>query len=410
MHKTLVVLGASHEHRIAITDLKNAGYRVIAVDGNPDSPAKDIVDGFVRASIYSPEEVLNNLTSYLIQADECVDGIMAVACDAPMTVAYVASKLELPSIGLEAARLVSNKADMLEALDSYVPIPQYIITNSAFDVVDITHATNLVYPMIIKPLDNRGARGVFMVRNPDELQSLASRSSQYCIKDTRLMLQEYLDGPQLSVEGMMIDGDAYMPIVLDRNYADTKHLLPNIIENGGEMPSKYAHQYGYAITDTMTRAGRALGIYDGPIKGDLVIHDGTIYVIEIAGRMSGGFMGTLAAPWAIGVNITLANAEFATEGKCNPDHLWHTSNRASVIRFAWPERAGKYRAQIVRSVLDSSDGDRVKVIDMSNGVINFTGANSHHDRPIAIVAASNTVECAMDIANNVDIIWNEVAQ
>ena len=404
MHKTLVVLGASHEHRIAITDLKDAGYRVIAVDGNPDSPAKDIVDGFVRASIYSPEEVLNNLTSYLIQADECVDGIMAVACDAPMTVAYVASKLELPSIGLGAARLVSNKADMLEALNNHVPIPRYVIAESAADITDALR----LYPMVIKPLDNRGARGVFMISGSDKLHKLASESARYCVSDHRLMLQEYLDGPQLSVEGMMIDGVAHIPIIFDRNYADTKHLLPNIIENGGEMPSKYAHQYGYAIVDTMTWAGRALGIYDGPIKGDLVIHDGTIYVIEIAGRMSGGFMGTLAAPWSIGVNITLANAEFATEGKCNPDHLWHTGNRAAVIRFAWPERTGRYRAQIVHPVLDSSDGDRVKVIDMSSGTINFTGANSHHDRPIAIVAASNTVECAMDIASNVDIIWNEV--
>lgn len=404
MRKTLVVLGASYEHRIAIQDLKNAGYRVIAVDGNPNSPAKDIVDGFVQASIYNSEEVLNNLTGHLLQMDESVDGIMAIACDAPLTVAYVADKMRLPSIGLSAATLVSNKAYMLEALTNHVLLPQYMIIDSVANVADI----EITYPIIVKPLDNRGARGVFIVRNASELLNLASRSTQYCINDRRLMLQEYLDGPQLSVEGMMIDGVAHVPIIFDRNYTDTKHLLPNIIENGGEMPSKYAHQYGYAIVDTMTWAGRALGIYDGPIKGDLVVHDKNIYVIEIAGRMSGGFMGTLAAPWSIGVNITLANAEFATEGRCNSQRLQHTSNQSAAIRFAWPRKVGNYQPQIVRPAIDTSSGDKIKVVDMSGGIVNFVGTSSHHDRPIAIVAASNTVECAIDIANSVDIIWNEV--
>jgi biotin carboxylase len=151
-------------------------------------------------------------------------------------------------------------------------------------------------------------------------------------------MEQYLKGPQLSVEGFMIDGYCYLPAIFDRNYPYLNRFAPFMIEDGGQMPSKYSIVYKDECERVMTLAARSVGLYDGIVKGDLVIHEGLVKVIEIAGRMSGGWFGTVATPESTGVNLVKKLIRWSLGEKIEPKDMQPTiQDRHAAIRFAFPK-------------------------------------------------------------------------
>ena len=102
------------------------------------------------------------------------------------------------------------------------------------------------------------------------------------------------------------------------------------------MPSKYSNEYYNEIHEVMRAASEALGINNGIVKGDLVLHQGKVKVIEIAARMSGGFFGTVATPVSCGVDLISLNIQYALGEKINIEKLSPALNKASAIRFSFP--------------------------------------------------------------------------
>src|SRR6185436_18304318 len=75
------------------------------------------------------------------------------------------------------------------------------------------------------------------------------------------------------------------------------------IENGGDLPSQLSPEIQAKVKDVVARAAAALGVVDGTVKGDIVVHNGEPYVIELAARLSGGFFCTREIPLNTGVDF-----------------------------------------------------------------------------------------------------------
>jgi hypothetical protein len=86
------------------------------------------------------------------------------------------------------------------------------------------------------------------------------------------------------------DGKCFTPGFSDRNYEYLERYAPFFIENGGDLPSSLPPKIQAKVRDVVARAAAALGIVNGTVKGDIVVHDGEPYVIELAARLSGGFL------------------------------------------------------------------------------------------------------------------------
>jgi biotin carboxylase len=259
---------------------------------------------------------------------------MTLASDVPYTVAYVAEKLGLPGIGTASAMLASEKILMKNCfLEHAVPMPAYREAHDANDLQAFAEEHGL--PVVVKPVDSRGARGVQLIQTLEDLRPSFDTARQYS-PTGRVMIESYLSGPQLSTEGFMIDGEACIPSIFDRNYERLQMYAPFIVEDGGEMPSIYSEQFRNEVNQVMKQAALALGITTGVIKGDLVIHDGKVKVIELAARMSGGFFGTLAAPVSNGVDLIAANIRIALGEKVSGADLQPDRSSAAAIRFAFP--------------------------------------------------------------------------
>lgn len=187
----------------------------------------------------------------------------------------------------------------------------------------------------------------------------------------------------------MIDGAAHIPSIFDRNYERLEMYAPFIVEDGGEMPSIYSDDFCEEVNSVMQQAALALGIKNGVIKGDLVIHEGRVKVIELAARLSGGFFGTLAAPVSNGVDLVAANIKLAlgmplTEADLKPHH-----QRASAIRFAFPP-VGMIKGIQGLDVVKADPACRYAHVFARPGEV-IAPITNHPARPAVVVAEGDTV-------------------
>ena len=112
--------------------------------------------------------------------------------------------------------------------------------------------------LVIKPVDSRGSRGVQRVSHVEDLTKafLFARSHS---PSERVMVEQYLDGPQISTESIVVDGRCYTPGFSDRNYEYLERYAPFFIENGGDLPSHLAPALQAKVKDVVARAAAALG-------------------------------------------------------------------------------------------------------------------------------------------------------
>jgi len=151
------------------------------------------------------------------------------------------------------------------------------------------------------------------------------------------MVEEYLEGPQISTEAIVYKGNIYTLGYADRNYEYINRYAPFIVENGGESPSKYLPKEKRRIDKVFNKAIRSLGIVNGTAKGDLVITKNGVKVIEIAARMSGGFFCTDMIPLVTGINFVEKAIKIALGEKLDPDELKPKFTRGATNRFLFPK-------------------------------------------------------------------------
>src|SRR5439155_5640920 len=112
------------------------------------------------------------------------------------------------------------------------------------------------FPIVLKPIDGRGARGVLRIMPRTDLAwAFAHAKSQS--RRGEVMVEEYLVGPQISTEGLLIDGVGTTCGFIDRNYEHLDTFAPYIVENGGEQPSVLPPSAEHAVSSVAMKAGRA---------------------------------------------------------------------------------------------------------------------------------------------------------
>tara|TARA_B110000971_G_C20020462_1_gene506058 strand:- start:518 stop:1732 length:1215 start_codon:yes stop_codon:yes gene_type:complete len=296
--KTILFIGGGKEAIPGVKYAKKIGYKTIISDKSNKAPAKKHSDYFIKASTYDQKLTVKKAIIFDKKVTK-INGVMSLSADVPVTVASVAKKLKLRSISLKAAKVFSDKYLMKKKFQEYgILVPRfYLIKN--FD--ELKDKISLFKTAIIKPIDSRGARGVYIV-GKQNLKKLFNDSMNYSTTK-KLILEEFLDGPQLSTETVIVQNKAYTLGVSDRNYEYLKKFKPNVIENGSDMPSKFQKKYLIKINNLMQKIALNLGIKNATLKGDLVIHKNKVFIIEVASRLSGGYFSSHMIPSSTGINL-----------------------------------------------------------------------------------------------------------
>lgn len=323
--KRVFMLGAGFMQGVAIRAARALGCTVVAADGNPSAVCAAEADEFVCIDLKDTARLID-YARYL-QHNGGLDAVFTAATDFSAAVAAIAAACGLRGHTLEAALNATDKVRMRECFrKAGVPSPAFIELTAAdlaapadrleargnvrYSDLGAATADTLErrlgelagrFPLVVKPVDNMGARGCSLVKNLSELRKAAATALQYS-RSGRAIVEEYIEGSEFSIEGLIFGGRLYITALADRHI----FFPPYFIEMGHTIPSECTQDIADEVISVFERGVHALGLTDGAVKGDILVRNGKAFVGEIAARLSGGYMSGWTVPYSCGLDITAA--------------------------------------------------------------------------------------------------------
>lgn len=323
MKKKLMILGASILQLPAIEKAKEMGLDVIVVDMNPEAVGFNVCD--IEKEIISTIDI-----SAVISAAKKhkIDGIMTLATDMPMrTVAAVAKEMNLIGIDEETALKATNKAEMRKALElNNVPIPKFFVVRNKDEYKEAVK--QFTVPFIVKPADSSGSRGIYEVKDLTN-QELINEAYDYCRPFSKIgdvVVEEYMDGPEVSVETLTVDGLCHVIQITDKLTTGAPHY----VEMGHSQPTQFCKEISDKIADVAKAANKAIGITNGPSHTEIIVTSDGPKIVELGARLGGDNITTHLVPLSTGVNMVECCINIALGIKPNLEPKWE---QGSAIRY-----------------------------------------------------------------------------
>jgi biotin carboxylase len=289
----LLILGGSNVQLNAIKRAKEKGHTVIVSDYYEDAPAKNISDFAELASTFDTKGCLKVAEKYKI------DGVLTLGTDQPVyTAAKVAEALKLPSfLGVETAKAVTNKKVMKRLFQSNnIPTANFRIISKDFTEA---HLEGLSFPIVVKPLDSQGQRGVYKLDTISEIRNVFDEILSFS-RENEILVEEYYPSEEITISGWVHKGNVYVLTVTDRVcYHNYPHIGVCIAH---DFPSKFLGNYNDEIIKLTHKITADFEINEGPIYYQFLIGAQGIKVNEIACRIGGAYEDEFI-PYVTGVNI-----------------------------------------------------------------------------------------------------------
>ena len=329
MQETIIILGAGVMQGPAIRIAKELGFYTVVLDGSQDAPCIELADRFEHIDLKNKEEIEAFARSLLNSRG--LGGIMTAGTDFSASVAWTAEKLGLPGIPYEASLNASDKSRMRSCFkNAGLPSPEFITVTAADNPSGLSLPGS--FPLVIKPVDNMGARGCCRVDSISELCAAVPEALGFS-RSGRAIIEEYMDGPEFSVDAIVFHGEISICGLADRHI----FFPPYFIEMGHTMPTAIAIEQQQAILDVFCRGIRSLGLAEqgsiGAAKGDIKLTGQGPMIGEIAARLSGGYMSGWTYPYSSGVQpirSAILTAMGRKPGNLVPEKNWTSAERAFI--------------------------------------------------------------------------------
>ena len=316
----LHVLGAGPWQVATVRRARSLGYRVLVTDGSADRPACAEADFHAVADITDPEATLT------VARRHAIDGVLCDTTDnGVVAAAYVAQELSLPGPGLEAALNCTDKARMTAcARAAGLRVPQSEKAGSPEQA--LAALGRLSVPCVVKPVDNQSGRGVSIVRAESDFDAaiaLAFSSSRL----RQLLVQEWVAGVELIVDAIVCDGAVHcLGIATKVAAADNPTVATRITYGSLVLPISPV-----LIIETNARLVQALGVRQGLVHAEYLVHGGVPVPIDVAARGGGVHIYPVVLPHVSGVDAMRAAIDLALGRPCSLQP--HPVPRAANIEF-----------------------------------------------------------------------------
>jgi len=313
MRKRLMVIGGGPFQAPLACIGRQREYEVLVIDKDPDCAGRKYADRYEKISLRNKEQALE--AAYEFRPD----GVCTAGTDFTTTVSWICEGLGLPSnrfTPYETAIEMSNKHIMrkvLETNDILQPSPFRLGENALHPDDEV------LYPVIVKPCQSMGSRGVRIVRKKEELPGGIQEAQTYDPKN-EVIIEPYIEEARfVSVDSMWLDGRLMFLSTADRLIEVFEGFHP--VELGHDVPADLSYQDHQSVLRTMCQIAKAFCYRTGFIKGDLMIKDRRTYVGEVAARVSGSFNSGRTVPLATGFQLHEAVVDIAV-GEVDLRRLW----------------------------------------------------------------------------------------
>ncbi len=291
--KKIAIIGASYLQLPLIEKAKMEGCITYVFAWQADDPGEKAADYFYPISIIEREEILAKCIEIGI------DGICSIASDlAMLTVNYVAEKMHLCGNSIASTIISTNKYEMRKAfLKNGDPSPRAIEVTAETEVPLLPFQ----FPLIVKPTDRSGSRGVCKVQSLEELRPAVNRALEQSF-EKKAIIEEYIEGIEYSVEYLSFQGKHYF-LALTQKYTTGS---PHYIEKAHMQPAVVSKQNLAYIKKTVEHALDTLGLVNGASHSEIKINGDKVSIVEIGGRMGGDLIGSHLVPYSCGYDYLKA--------------------------------------------------------------------------------------------------------
>jgi biotin carboxylase len=312
MKKKLTILGASYLQAPIIKKAKELGVETHVFAWEKGAVAKDIADYFYPISILDKEEILKVCQKIK------PDGITSIGSDIAMpTVNYIASELSLIGNSLASTVKATDKYEMRKAFqDANIPCPRF----SLYTTPNFNNSENFDFPIIVKPTDRSGSRGVTKVYSINETNIAINKALDNSING-RVIVEEFIDSNrEFSIEFISFNGSHYPLAVTDKVTCGSPFFCEIEHHQPANIPKRIKEKMFGLTKQILT----SLFIENGASHTEVyLLKNNEIRVVESAGRMGGDLIGSHMTPLSTGFDflhatIDVALNQFQYHKYCNP--------------------------------------------------------------------------------------------
>ena len=369
-NKKLAIIGASYLQLPLIEEAKKEGIITYVFAWKAGDPGEKAADFFFPISIVEKELILEKCIEIGI------DGICSIASDLAMvTVNYVAEKMDLCGNSIEATCLSTNKYKMRNAFfENGDPSPRCTAVTEKSELDEVS----LQLPVIVKPTDRSGSRGVRKVERQEDIHAAVTQAIEQSF-EKKAVIEEYVEGEEYSVEYMSFHGKHYF-VAITQKYTTGS---PHFVETAHLQPAEVSEETLVLVQKTVEHALNSLGLQNGASHSEIKINGDIIKIIEIGGRMGGDMIGSHLVPLSTGYNYIKAVISVAMG--IEPDKPSNREHKYAAIRYVFddedlmifnriytehPDCIKEYKIKITNeNVTDSSNRNGFFVFSATDKVI-----------------------------------------
>ena len=344
----VMVLAGSKWQIPFIKKLKEKGHYVINVNPYEDSPAFAYADEHVLADILDREQCLK------IAKEKKIDAIMSEQCDiAVPVIAELSEKLGLPTIGICAAELYTDKWKMRNFLKKNgLPCPMYKKCMRYEEASDFL--MTLGRKMIIKPMDSNSSHGVFTIYPGEDFFERFSEALRFSKCEKTVLCEAYIEGTEFTVDGIQTS-EGHISLAI----SEKKHFAHN--ENVANM-LYFSHRnesFDYEeLRRTNDRYVEVSGLPFGLTHAEYKYENGEFILIEIGARGGGCLIASHIVPVMSGVDNYDLLIQGMEQGKIEkkPETKREYSTRCAVLKFfETPRKGGKVKEICGKKLLEKNE-------------------------------------------------------
>ena len=363
--KRILILGAGNAQIDAIEYCKSRGYEVVGCSYTTVDCGIPHLDYFEQVDIKDVNGIIELASKYKVEA------IYSVGSDLAMPTVMKASEMLkiLHFITPETAETCHSKGKMRATLGKdFEGNARYLLCKSIEEAMSYND-----FPAMMKPVDSQGQRGCFKVESTEDIKAHFETSMSYSFEGL-VILEEFIDGPEVSVNAYMQDGVLKFGIVSDRYAFDN---YPGGIIKEHRIPSTFADKETQGkCLDLTERVAKKLRIDNGPCYLQIKLRDNNDpIVLEVTPRLDGCHMWNLIKHYC-GADLLDASFRHLIEDESVLDNDYKMPNEEYSLRFMSQEPNTSFAkssfdiSDAIYSCYYYEDGDRVLKI---NGYIEKCG-------------------------------------
>jgi len=353
MDKSILIFGGGALQISLIKRVKLKGFKAIVIDPNPEAVGKSVADSFFEVAGNDFEKTLN------IAKSNNIIGLVTAATDHPiLMMCRIATELNLAFPSYQSCETLLNKGKFKLFLNENNIV---YAKGAVYKKEDIINLVNIKFPVIIKPLNNSGSRGVIKCSHIENLKNCVEECLLYC-KDGRFIMEEFIDGDEISVEAIVYGGLVQIIQITDKIVSEP----PYNVELGHIQPSKYLHREN-EIKDILQEIVSLTGFDNSAIHPEFKINSmGEIYIIEIGTRLGGDYITSDLTTLSTGVDIEELQILIATKQKISYKKIDHCS---TILFLNFPE-----------GTVIQNDIDRTKILELYPNITRFVSSLKPKDK------------------------------